>query len=91
MPDVHEMATGERAARAMPSATNPAERSSITDTHSSSSRSASARMIGALREPGQVTAWRTPQRTSSSTKACSGAYVRFVGSKDAEPIAAGPA
>jgi hypothetical protein len=26
-----------------------------------------------------VTAWRTPQRASSSTKACTGAYVRLIG------------
>src|SRR5690606_16173832 len=28
----------------------------------------SARAIGVLREPGAITAWRTPQRTHSSTR-----------------------
>ena len=73
MPDVQVTATGRPLALAIPSATKPAERSSITDTASSSGRPASVSASGALREPGQVTAWRKPQRTSSSTKAWSGA------------------
>ena len=40
---------------------------------------ASASASGALREPGEVTAWRIPQRASSSTNAWIGAYVRLTG------------
>ena len=35
--------------------------------------------MGALRDPGQVTAWVMPQRTSSSTMAWTGAYVLLIG------------
>jgi hypothetical protein len=56
VPDVQVTATGMPVARAMPTARKPAARSSITDTQVSSSRSASASRIGALREPGDVTA-----------------------------------
>jgi hypothetical protein len=80
VPDVHVTATGRPLALAMPSAKNPAERSSSTDTASSSDRPARVSVRGALREPGLVTAWRIPQRTSSSTNACNGAYVRLIGS-----------
>ncbi len=73
VPEVHVTATGAPVARAMPSATKPAERSSITDTHSIPGCSASTSASGALREPGEVTAWRTPQRASSSTNAWTGA------------------
>ncbi len=73
MPDVHVIATGSPDALAMPSATKPAERSSITETASIRSCAANVSASGALREPGQVTALRTPQRASSSTKAWSGA------------------
>src|SRR5690606_22759301 len=41
--------------------------SSCTTWTASSPRSASAIAIGVLREPGATTAWRTPQRTHSST------------------------
>ena len=51
----------------------PAERSSITDTASMPGAAASVSAIGALREPGDVTAWRMPQRRSSSTRTWSGA------------------
>jgi cytochrome c oxidase subunit II len=71
--NVQVIATGRPLALAIPSATNPAERSSITDTASIPSCAASVSASGALRDPGQVTAWRMPQRTSSSTKAWSGA------------------
>ncbi len=71
VPDVQVTATGRPVALAMPSAKNPALRSSITEVASVSSARVSAR--GALREPGEVTEWRSPQRTSSSTKARSGA------------------
>ncbi len=73
MPEVHVTATGRPLALAMPSAMNPAARSSITDTQSRPSWAASVSASGALREPGEVTAWRMPQRTSSSTRACTGA------------------
>ena len=73
VPEVHVTATGRPLALAIPSAMNPAARSSITDTQSSSPRAASVSASGALREPGEVTAWRIPQRTSSSTSAWSGA------------------
>src|SRR5919201_1245591 len=55
VPEVHVTATGLPLALAMPSATNPAERSSITDTHSSIRSDVTARISGALRDPGQVT------------------------------------
>jgi hypothetical protein len=67
VPDVQVTTAGRPLALAMPSAMNPAARSSITDTEVSRSSPASASTIGALREPGQVTAWVSPQRTSSST------------------------
>ncbi len=73
VPDVHVTATGRPVALAMPSAKKPAERSSITDTASRPGCAASVSASGALRDPGQVTAWRIPQRTSSSTRAWSGA------------------
>ena len=71
VPEVQVTATGRPVALAMPRATNPAERSSITEVASVSSARVSA--SGALRDPGEVTEWRSPQRTSSSTKARSGA------------------
>jgi hypothetical protein len=73
VPDVQVTATGRRLALAIPSAMNPAARSSITETASTPSAPASVSEIGALRDPGQVTAWRMPQRTSSSTSASTGA------------------
>ena len=73
VPEVQATATGRPVAFAMPSAKKPAERSSRTETASSSSCAASVSANGALREPGDVTAWRIPQRTSSSTNAWTGA------------------
>ena len=73
VPDVHVTATGRPLALAMPSAMNPAARSSITDTAVSRSSPARASITGALREPGHVTACVMPQRTSSSTMAWTGA------------------
>ena len=73
VPDVQVTATGRPEAFAMPSATKPAERSSITDRVSINGAPASDSASGALREPGEVTAWRIPQRASSSTNACTGA------------------
>ena len=73
MPEVQVTATGRPLALAIPSAMKPAERSSSTDTHSIPSCAASVSATGALREPGEVTAWVMPQRRSSSTSAWSGA------------------
>ena len=73
VPEVQVTATGRPLAFAMPRATKPAERSSSTDTASMPSCAASVSASGAFREPGEVTAWRIPQRYSSSTKAWSGA------------------
>jgi hypothetical protein len=68
VPEVQVTATGRPLALAIPSATKPAERSSITDTASMPGAAASVSAIGALRDPGEVTAWRRPQRWSSSTR-----------------------
>jgi hypothetical protein len=73
VPDVHVRATGRPLVFAIPRATKPAERSSMTDTDSMPSCAARVSARGAFREPGEVTAWRIPQRYSSSTKAWSGA------------------
>ena len=73
MPEVQVTATGRPLALAMPRATKPAERSSSTETASTPSWAASVSASGALRDPGEVTACRIPQRYSSSTKAWSGA------------------
>ena len=69
VPEVQVTATGRPLALANPRAMKPAERSSSTDTASIPSWPASERISGALREPGQVTAWRMPQRASSSANA----------------------
>ncbi len=69
VPEVQVTATGRPVALAMPRATKPAERSSMTDTASIPSAAARVSASGALREPGEVTAWRRPQRRSSSTRA----------------------
>ena len=79
VPEVQVTATGRPLALAMPSATKPAERSSMIETASSPVCAASVSASGALREPGLVTAWVMPQRTSSSTKASIGAKVRLIG------------
>ena len=73
VPEVQVTATGRPLALAMPSAMKPAARSSITETQSSPSWAARVSASGAFRDPGDVTAWRIPQRTSSSTRACTGA------------------
>jgi hypothetical protein len=69
VPEVQATATGRPVALAMPSAKKPAQRSSSTETASSSGRPASVSTSGASREPGHVTARRMPHRTSSSTNA----------------------
>jgi hypothetical protein len=53
---VQVTATGRLLAFAIPSATKPAERSSITDTASTPGAAARVSAIGALRDPGEVTA-----------------------------------
>jgi hypothetical protein len=73
VPDVQVTTTGLPLAFARPTATYPAERSSMTEIDSMRDSAASVRSNGALREPGHVTACFSPQRASSSTKACSGA------------------
>ena len=73
MPDVQVTATGRPLAFAIPSATKPAERSSITDTASIPACDVLVSASGAFLDPGEVTAWRVPQRASSSTKAWIGA------------------
>src|SRR4051812_33860058 len=79
VPEVQVTATGLPLALASPRAMNPAARSSSTDTASIPSSAASVRISGALRDPGEVTAWVSPQRRSSSTNAWSGAKVRLTG------------
>lgn len=73
VPEVQVTATGRPEAFAMPRAMKPAARSSIIDTTSSRSSAARVKAIGALRDPGEVTAWRIPQRANSSTSASMGA------------------
>jgi 2-succinyl-6-hydroxy-2,4-cyclohexadiene-1-carboxylate synthase len=68
-----------RVVLAIPRATNPAERSSMTECERMRSSAASVRAIGAFREPGHVTACSIPQRANSSTRAWIGAKVRLTG------------
>jgi hypothetical protein len=79
VPEVQVTATGLRVDLASPTATNPAERSSITECAWMRDAAASVSASGALREPGEVTACSMPQRASSSTNAWIGAYVRLRG------------
>ena len=79
VPEVQVIATGRPVDFAMPRATKPADRSSITECERIRSSAASVRAIGALRDPGQVTACSIPQRASSSTSAWIGAKVRLIG------------
>ncbi len=53
----------------MPSARNPADRSSMLDTHGRRPSRTSESTSGVERDPGEVTAAQAPLRTSSSTKA----------------------
>src|SRR5215210_3059169 len=89
-PDVQSTAAGTPVASAVPSAKNPALRSSrITVTSIAGSRqSATAR--GVEREPGETTARRTPQRVSSSTIADASAVFRLVGSTSLDGSSADP-
>src|SRR5215207_1716247 len=63
------MTAGARVALAIPSAKNAAERSSTFECTASRPSRTSARTSGVEREPGDVHAWRTPLRTSSSANA----------------------
>ena len=67
VPDVQASATGERVARASPSAKKPAARSSRCIQTRRPGCVASAIVTGDERLPGVTHAWRTPARTSSST------------------------
>ena len=69
VPDVPSSTTARPAVRAMPSAKNPAERSSSRTRTVRPSWAASARANGVEREPGHTTASRMPARNSSSVKA----------------------
>ena len=62
-------ATGVPAALAAPTAKKPAQRSSRCDQQRIRGSRTSESRIGVLREPGDVQAWRMPQRASSSHRA----------------------
>ena len=81
VPEVQSIATGAPLAWAAPSAKKAAERSStITVDLDLRLRARAPRASGVEREPGERTAWRSPQRASSSTKAEARAVLRLVGS-----------
>ena len=63
------IATGRPEALAAPSAKNPAQRSSTCDQQRIRGSRTSDSTIGVEREPGEVQAWRIPQRASSSQNA----------------------
>src|SRR3954452_18625148 len=69
VPDVQVMTTGSPVALAIPSAKNAAQRSSTCECTIRRPSRTSASTSGVEREPGDVHAWRTPLRTSSSTSA----------------------
>src|SRR3954471_14431687 len=75
VPLVQARTTGRRVALAAPRAKKPAARSSICEVQRSRPSRTRARTSGVEREPGEVTASTTPQRTSSSTKARSSRWV----------------
>src|SRR3954451_12385036 len=81
-PEVQRTAAGVPVARAVPSAKNPALRSSrITVTLIPGSRHR-AMARGVEREPGEITARSTPERASSSAIAEASAVLRLAGSTD---------
>src|SRR4029077_3922153 len=90
-PEVQRTAAGLPVARAVPSAKNPALRSSrITVTSISGCRQrATAR--GVEREPGETTARSTPDRANSSAIAEASAVLQLVGSTAANRRSAEPA
>ena len=59
---------GRPPARPIPSAVNPAERSSSLTCTAMAGWAARATASGVDREPGHTTAWTTPLRTHSSTR-----------------------
>src|SRR5688572_16653700 len=79
-PDVQRTAAGTPLDRAVPSAKNPALRSSSSTVTSIAGWRHRATASGVEREPGESTARLTPQRASSSTNAEARAVLRFVGS-----------
>ena len=68
VPDVHSSTAGKPDALPMPSAANPALRSSWKTWSESSDRRAMATASGVDRLPGATTAWVTPWRIHSSTR-----------------------
>ena len=78
VPEVQRIATGAPVAWAAPSAKKAAERSSTITVTSISAWRQSATASGVEREPGERTAWRSPQRASSSTKAEASAVLALV-------------
>ena len=80
VPEVQRIATGAPLACAAPSAKKAAERSSTITVTSISGWRQSATASGVEREPGEITARRSPQRASSSAKAEARAVLRLVGS-----------
>src|SRR5512139_1416717 len=79
-PDVQSTAAGSPVARPVPSAKNPALRSSRITVTSIPGWRQRATASGAEREPGEMTALRTPERASSSAIAEARAVLRLVGS-----------
>src|SRR3954471_23316988 len=75
VPLVHASTTGRRVALASPSAKKPPARSSICDVQRRRPSRTRASTSGVERDPGEVTASTTPQRTSSSTNARSRRWV----------------
>src|SRR4051794_23167582 len=69
VPLVQARTTGRRVALARPRAKKPPARSSICEVQRRRPSRTSARTSGVERDPGDVTASTTPQRTSSSTNA----------------------
>ena len=65
VPDVHVTATGRPDAFAAPRAKKPEQRSSTCEKQRSPGSRTSESTIGVLRDPGEVQAWRIPQRASS--------------------------
>src|SRR5258705_9485645 len=75
VPLVQARTTGRRVAFASPSPKNAPERSSMCDVQRRRPSRTSARTSGVEREPGDVDASVTPQRTSSSTNARSSRWM----------------
>ena len=69
VPEVVTTATGSPSWRARPSAKNPAARSSRCSQVRTSGSRASASVSGVEREPGVITAWRTPLWRSCAVNA----------------------